>query len=151
MFYEARIEKIRHFENLQDLLLFKNGFCYNVLYTVYHDGQLFALANDQINASSLVEVAILNLSKGLQIESITLSWFEGDFESYLKKLFSLTEYVWCKKLKFKIYDNRIVHDVKQPLAFFECGCCGKGFKSDFKYQLQFDQDAGFGICKDCED
>jgi hypothetical protein len=33
-------------------------------------------------------------------------------------------------------------------AWFECGCCGSSFQDSIKFQKQFDQDTGFGICKE---
>jgi hypothetical protein len=45
----------------------------------------------------------------------------------------------------------IIDKVKgSEVAWFDCGCCGTRFKDNVKRQLEFGQDAGFGICRDCD-
>ncbi len=41
----------------------------------------------------------------------------------------------------------IIGNVTDEQGWFECGCCGTSFKDSIKFQQQFDQDTGFGICK----
>lgn len=149
MYYEGRISKIKHFNNLEELLnAISQNFFYNVLYTFNIDNTLYGFANDQRNCETICEAAILNLTNQTQIESVTLDWIKGDKIFYFTELFKNPSPM-KSSLPFKIIDNEIVQN-KPILSWFECGCCGTSFKSDYKYQMQFDQDSGYGICSECE-
>lgn len=150
MFYEGRIQKIKKFENLESLLgQISQGFYYELVYCFESNGKLFGLANDQRTCETVMEVAVLNLSDMVQIESVTLDWMDNkDWLDYFTHLFrSHTGFVI--PLNFTLRGTDIVSN-RPRLAHFECGCCGMGFQSDYKYQLRFDQDAGYGLCPDCE-
>lgn len=78
-----------------------------------------------------------------QTESITDAWC--DLQK-LKSIFKESE----KSDAIRRTVDLIIGKPKNQVAWFECGCCGKGFRDSVKRQSFFDQDAGFGICKDCE-
>ncbi len=150
MFYEGRIQKVKMFESLESLLAsISEGFYYDLLYCFEQDGKLFGLANDEISCESVTEAAIFNLTDRIQIESVTIGWMNKEnWLNYFTRLFK-SRTVFAKPLDFAVIEGKIVW-TKVHLAHFECGCCGQDFKSDYQYQQQFDQDAGYGICPDCE-
>lgn len=151
MFYEGRIQFIREYDSLESLLdAVSRIFAHNVVYCFRKDKQLFGIANDQRTCECVTEAAILNLTKMTQIESVTLDWLEQEnWLAYFTRLFNNPYTGFEKPLDFTISGNKITSD-KPRLALFECGCCGTGFHSDYQYQVKFDQDAGYGICPDCE-
>jgi hypothetical protein len=83
-----------------------------------------------------------------QIESITNGWIETaqELEQYLvhAEVDSPTAIEWA-------HASLIVDKpTGKEKAHFTCGCYGTGFNDNVKYQLTFDQDSGYGICKKCE-
>lgn len=151
MFYEARIKNVKEHQSLSELIEdISSCFYYEVLHTVKVDNTLYGFANDQTNCEGGLEVAVLNLSEGIQFESVTLSWLESDPHQYFSDLLSRTDHYMRKTLKFSITGSSIIHHQEKPQAHFECGCCGRGFQSDYDYQLKFGQDAGYGLCDRCE-
>jgi hypothetical protein len=149
MFYEGRIQTIKQFESLESMLsAIKAQFDYSIVYCFQHNGQLLGLANDASSCEAITEAAVLNLTTMKQTESVTLDWLKSDWLDYFSRLFNSEDFL-SKTLPFSIAGNKIVSE-KPRLAFFECGCCGSSFQSEYNYQLQFDQDAGYGICPSCE-
>ena len=117
----------------------------DVLYTFEHNGKTFGFANDETTCNGITELAILDIDKMTQIESLTIGWVKGD---KLKAVLNCCDNPCImKKTGLVIKDGEII---KQPKSMYECGCCGNGFYSTHKEQAKFDQDSGYGICPDCE-
>jgi hypothetical protein len=90
------------------------------------------------------EVAVIDLDAMVQIESITFGWVK-DLEG---KIWHLET---CETIDFNMGRTQFPLDDQglDTKAYFDCGCCGKRFKSTIRIQKQFDQDAGYGICPTC--
>lgn len=92
-----------------------------------------------------VELAVIKETTDgdyLQIETITNAWVETAEE--LAKSFNEANYPMGKA-------NLTIGKAEPSReVWFTCGCCGTGFKGILAYQLKFDQDNGYGICKGCE-
>ena len=107
------------------------------------DRRLAVVADNHCN-NSFLEVAVIDLNRNVQIESITAGWCNEDqLRQHLET---------CETTDFLMS-----HDVTLPLdgvggdtpASFECGCCGSDFESTYAEQRKHDQDNGFGICPRC--
>lgn len=121
------------------------GLYTSVLYQFEHNGKKYGFANDASNCEGITELAILDMEKVIQIESLTIDWVKGN---KLKAILDCCENpAMQKQTGLVIKDNEII---VQPNSIFTCGCCGTGFYSTQKVQSKFDQDAGYGICKECE-
>ncbi len=110
-------------------------------------GRRLAVVADNHCDNSFLEVAVIDLDRKIQIESITAGWCKSPEE--LAKYF----------VKCETGDFFMRTDVTLPLdgkgqdtrATFECGCCGTGFDSTYEKQRRFDQDNGYGQCFECGD
>lgn len=82
-----------------------------------------------------------------QIESITNGWIEtaDELEQYLVNAENEPMTVLWSPAQL-IVDK----PTGSEIATFTCGCCDSSFKGNIKYQLSFDQDSGYGICRKCE-
>jgi len=91
------------------------------------------------------EVAVIDLDNMIQIESITFGWCK----SLREKILCLKK---CETTHFRMGKTRFPLDGEglDELAHFTCGCCGSWFESTPRLQRRFDQDAGHGICQQCE-
>lgn len=117
----------------------------DVLYKFEYKGKNYGFANDGSNCNGITELAILDIDKMTQIESLTIGWVKGN----------------KRKAVLECCDNPAIHKntgieinlqneiTKQPESYYTCGCCGTGFKSTHKEQSKFGQDTGYGICDDC--
>lgn len=104
-------------------------------------GTLCAVNDDHIDGF-WGEVAVINLSTNEKIESITFAWVET-LDEKIKHLED------CGTGAFKIGTIVTVPmdgAGQDALAWFECSCCGTGFKSTINKQKKYDQDAGYGRC-----
>ena len=110
------------------------------------NGKFYVVSDSHIDDSAFAETALLQEinSEFFQIESITAAWIKSVKE--LAACFSKTETDPPIKRKTQL----IVGKPTNQIAWFECGCCGTGFKANVAEQLEYDQDAGYGICPDCE-
>ncbi len=110
------------------------------------NGKFYVVSDSHINDSAFAETALLQEidSEFFQIESITAAGIKSAKE--LAACFSKTETDPPIKRKTQL----IVGKPTNQVAWFECGCCGTGFKANVAEQLEFDQDNGYGICPDCE-
>lgn len=104
--------------------------------------------NDQhIDTSERIkEVAVLikdAAGQHYQVESLTTDWMHPE---ELRVWINEHVGLGLEHAPFK----RKVDFGPDRQAWFTCGCCGTGFQAVVKYQQQFDQDAGYGICKKCE-
>ena len=80
-------------------------------------------------------------------ESITIPWCkDSEIEEFIIEFQNVEETI--KTYSIDLTKPTVVNNVN-ALVFFDCGCCGSGFKSTIEEQQQFDQDSGFGICPSC--
>lgn len=108
-----------------------------------HGRRLAVVADNHCNDPWL-EVAVIDLDRGLQLESVTAAWCN---EEQLRGCFEE-----CETDDFVFRRN-----VRLPLdgengdtpASFECGCCGEDFQSTYAQQRRFDKDYGYGVCSKC--
>lgn len=147
MHYETRIHTPREVANsLQAAQHIKSRTvaCHEALTWVRDDGvKIFAVADCIDNP--FFEVAIIKQEEKntfIQIESITAGWCDTPEV--------LAEYFENANENMGTAQLLINAPTENATAWYSCGCCGAGFKSNVKYQLQFDQDDGYGICTRCE-
>ena len=110
------------------------------------NGKFYVVSDSHIDDSAFAESAVLQEidSEFFQIESITAAWIN----SPRKLAFHFRSAETDPPIKRKT--QLIVGKPTNQMGFFECGCCGTGFKANVAEQLEFDQDNGYGICPDCE-
>lgn len=79
-------------------------------------------------------------------ESLTVDRIHIEEMSHLITQYCNSSFEDIKKSLFasKTSFNNIEKEV-----YFNCGCCGEGFKSTISKQEKFDQDSGFGLCDEC--
>ena len=108
-------------------------------------GKFYAVSDCHIDNSSFAETAFIQEinSEFFQIDSITTAWVKST--QILAQLFIDGETEPPIKRKTQL----IVGKPTNQKAFFTCGCCGNQFHGIVAEQLEFDQDEGYGICKDC--
>ena len=110
------------------------------------EGNYYLLVSDvNVNSSPFAESAVIRESDMMQIESLTIAWMESTEEVERYLIDSCIEPHVMGKASLIIGTP-----TEDAIGYFECGCCGNGFKSGVKYQLSFDQDSGYGICPKCE-
>lgn len=114
-----------------------------------HNGvQWFIVSDTHADDSAFGESAIIVHAHGhyIQVESFTIAWMK-DIDQLVSDLENLyDETTWpIKKPVNLILD--IIEGTE--MAQFDCGCCGTRFKGNVKEQLEYGQDAGFGICDNC--
>lgn len=151
MFYESRTHELLQVSSpLEAAQKIKNHDVSGYQVLAYQiDGSTYLAVNDaHIDDSNFAETAVLKqLEDGtyLQIESITAAWIKT--AEQLAQYFADAAKEPCLPHKANI----IIGKPKgNETAYFTCGCCGEGFRGNVKAQLEFDQDAGYGICPNCE-
>lgn len=95
------------------------------------------------------EVAVFLIMDGLyyNFESITVPWCTDDaLMGYIRSYQDMDKVRETYALSF---DNPDVINDTDTRVYFDCGCCGSGFRSTIKIQARFDQDSGYGICPSC--
>ncbi len=95
------------------------------------------------------EVAVLIIRGGryYPLESITIPWCTDD---ELKGFILSFQDIRAMQDTYSLtFDNPVAINDIDTLVYFDCGCCGTGFKSTIKIQAKFDQDSGYGFCSDC--
>lgn len=149
MYYETRIYKPEQVTgSLEAAERLKSGkiYAYEALTYKTPKGDVFIVDDSHCDRPFLEVAVILNNGVGMrQIESITAGWINTAPE--LAKYFDDAISEPCDMGKASLNLNHA--DVNET-GNFECGCCGSYFKGNVKYQLQFGQDNGYGICKSCE-
>lgn len=108
-------------------------------------GRRLAVVADNHCNNPWLEVAVIDLDRSYQLESITAGWCDTDTE--LKGYFEKCEtgdFVFRREIRLPL-DGK---DDDAP-ADFECGCCGEGFESTLREQRKYDQDNGYGQCPSC--
>jgi hypothetical protein len=149
MYFESISHQLRNVSNAcEAAMLIKSGeaLSYEAICWTSENGTFLAVSDSHIDDSSFAETAILmkDGEQYRQVESITVAWIDdvADLENYFSK--SETDILDMGIVSL------IIGEPTDQTANFECGCCGCGFVSSVKYQLTFDQDAGYGICTACE-
>ena len=110
-----------------------------------NNGRLLAVVADNHCNDPWLEVAVIDMQRNCQIESITAAWCNSTEDL-------ARHFVTCETTDFIFRTNVTLpldnHNADTP-ASFQCGCCGTFFKSTYAEQRQYDQDNGYGICPDC--
>lgn len=149
MYYEARTHRLKNVASPTEAAnLLKSGELSTCEVTTWIDSetteQVFAVPDGHIN-NMLSEIALLIKREDnyYQIESLTNSRMSeealaNDFANFPSEpsIFKKTQLI-------------VGSPTAEQTAYFECGCCGKSFNDNVKKQLEFDQDAGYGICDSC--
>jgi hypothetical protein len=108
-------------------------------------GRRLAVVADNHCDNPWLEVAVIDMERNCQIESITAGWCKTTEEL-------AGHFVTCETTDF-IFKPRITLPLDNrngdARASFECGCCGTFFQSTYAEQRKYDQDNGYGICPDC--
>ena len=149
MYYESISHEIVQVANATEAASkIKTGktFSYQALSWENANGRFYVVSDCHIDSDAFAETALLQEidSEFFQIDSITAGWINSKEE--------LTRY-FVNSVKFPPIKRKTQLIVGKPTnqkAFFTCGCCGNRFHSDVAYQMKFDQDNGYGICKNCE-
>ena len=109
------------------------------------NGRRLAVVSDNHCDDPWLEVAVLDIDRNCQIESITAGWCKSAEQL-------ATYFATCETTDFIFRPS-----ITLPLdgqngdtpANFDCGCCGTSFKSTYAEQRKYDQDDGYGICTAC--
>ena len=149
MYFESRLNSIKNVTNLsidEQVKAIKQLCIGNAIKIC----NVLWVNDESPSGTCIMEVALLYEfpNKTVQFESITVDWCN---DLQIKKFiidFGNTELL---KSEYRIDNlNPIKFNDQKALSWFDCGCCGTGFKSTMTYQRKFDQDAGYGICPDCD-
>jgi len=149
MYFESRFNRINNLSNAS-ITEQSNNIKKLSIGQAVKIKNLIWVNDENPSGTGIKEVAVLYQlnTKTIQFESITVDkCSQLRIENYIKQYSDFTilkdEYNIEKRSAIRFND-------KEAMNWFNCGCCGTGFKSTIKYQQQFDQDAGYGICSDCE-
>jgi hypothetical protein len=147
MFFESRVYEIIEKDNTQEVVNYLKSDdwqSYQAVGCKNKNGDLVLAVPDGHIDSPIDELAIVNQTQHRQIESLTWGWLKDDeCLRYIEDCFNSD--INMGKAYVASKPSEIVNQM------FICGCCGEDFLSDGEYQERFDQDAGYGICPDCED
>ena len=149
MYYESRLSHVRNIDHLslnQQARKIKNLYIGQALQI----GNVIWVNDANPSGTGITEAAVLYQSedKTVQFESITVDWCS---ESEIKIFIREYENIEYLKSEYHITElEGIAFNSQQQLTWFDCGCCGSGFQSTIADQRKFDQDAGYGICPNCE-
>ena len=149
MYFESRTNKIFDATNLninKQTEKIKNLEICNAIKI----GNIIFVNDENSSGTGIKEVAALyeNSNKFYQFESLTIDWMnDKEIQNCIKK-YADTNYL-IKEYNIESKKPTNLNDENQ-LNYFNCGCCGNFFKSTIKKQKIFDQDAGYGICSNCE-
>ena len=145
MYYEARTHSEVKFENItQAVEAVKTGKVERSQVPTFPVAKhkVYLVDDGHINDTRFAEVAVLvewEASIGIiQIESITGKYLT---ENMILQAAATPPIQSVAQLVFT--------PTGKEDAWFVCGCCGEDFKGNVKKQLEFDQDAGYGICDGC--
>lgn len=146
MYYEAISHRSITVESAQEAAtrIHEGNVCScDALIWTAHDRKMCAVADGGLNRPWM-EVAVIDLNRKLQIESITFGWID----TLAEKIHHLE---LCETTEFVMREARLPLDGEgeSKLANFTCGCCGEWFESTIEEQRVFDQDEGHGQCPSC--
>lgn len=148
MYFESIVHRIRKAVDAEDAARLLKGGAepYEAIEWENENGCFLAVSDTHIDDIPFGETALLQRKEDryYQIESLTVAWMsETELVKQLRR-FETSPSVWVEK-------NLIVDKPhKDDKAQFICGCCGEWFTGNVTYQLDFDQDSGYGICNNCE-
>jgi hypothetical protein len=148
MYFETTMHTTRAVENAQTAAqLIKKREAYNFEALIWTGkGRRLAAVADNHCDNPWLEVAVIDMDRKCQIESITADWCRSTEElaTHLATC-ETTDFVFRRNITLPL-DNQN----GDTLANFECGCCGSFFQSTYAKQRKYDQDDGYGICPDCD-
>lgn len=115
-----------------------------LIWTAPNGRRLAVVADNHCN-NPWLEVAVIDMDRSVQIESITAGWCDNahQLSTYFENC-ETTDFLMRSDISLPL-DGR----GGDTLADFECGCCGESFESTYEKQRRFDQDNGYGICPSC--
>jgi len=147
MYFEARMHTTRAVPDaLTAAQLINDGEARTFDALIWNaSGRRLAVVADNHCDDPWLEVAVVDIDRRCQIDSITAGWCKGAEQL-------ATYFAACETT-----DSIFRPNIALPLdgkndntpAYFSCGCCGSSFKSTYAEQRQYDQDDGFGICHAC--
>jgi hypothetical protein len=144
MYYETREHRFKDVANALEAARYIKESSERSICDAVRFGDKVVVADAHCD-SPFFEVAVLRQlgeNDFQQIDSITAGWVKTTEE--------LAKYFETANENMGKANLTIGSFAPTKMAYFTCGCCGNGFKSNAEYQKQFDQDAGYGICKPCE-
>lgn len=149
MFYESITHKVTPVvDSAEAAQRIKSGSIYSfeALSWENKNGKFYVVSDCHVDDSPFAETAFIQEinSEFFQTESITAAWINS--AEKLAHTFVSTE----TDPPIKRKTHLILGKPTTQMAYFECGCCATSFKAVVAEQLKFDQDAGYGICPDCE-
>lgn len=111
----------------------------------YQLGNIIFVDDQSPHGTGILEVAVVDQERG-KLESITVGWCRsvGEVLRYFRECLLPDAPVVNKNCRVPLSGTEI------KIVHLECGCCGQSFSDDYHAQKRFDQDTGFGICKDCQ-
>jgi len=143
MNFENRVNNIVPGESVEQIA--KAFFTHTWERHGYSLGSVIFVDDSSPTGTGVLEVAVVDQVRG-KLESITVGW--------CKTLDQVVEYFReCLKPDAPVVNKNVRVPLKESDIVFvslECGCCGQPFKDSYQRQKKFDQDSGFGICKECE-
>lgn len=149
MYFETVVHEIKQVANATEAAeLIKSGSIasYVALQWESEHGTFLAIDDAHIDDSAFAETAMIQKrgDEYFQVESITSAWCSL---KELKESLKRTE-------NEPAINKKVILNIDKPdpkaIAGFTCGCCGEYFRDFVEKQLKFDQDSGYGICKECE-
>ncbi len=148
MFYQAISHKTRHVPDAGAAVAaieFARDFD-AIVWIAPNGRRLAAVADGNINGvgNPWNEVAVIDLDRKVQIESITFG--------ALTPIERINELMRCENTEFVMCGPVALPmdgEGEDTPARFVCGCCGESFVSSLSQQKKYDQDAGFGMCPRC--
>lgn len=149
MYFEARTHRRRDVASAAEaarLIHTKQAReCEALIWRTADGRELAAVSDVHIDCRPFGETAVLDLSAGVQIESITMGWIDSEAEK-LRYLVECETEQPAMRRAVRLPLDGTNEDLK---AWFGCACCGESFQSTIKAQRVYDQDSGHGICPGC--
>lgn len=147
MYYESRRYTSRKVSDASEAatLIFAGLPTYTAVRWTTSDGRdLVAVDDMNINGPAWFELAVIDLTNKVQIESITKGWVDN--AEILARDLAL-----CEGSGYSMGPAVLALDGEggDNKATFTCSCCGEGFESTIAAQEKFDQDTGYGYCLSC--
>jgi hypothetical protein len=147
MYFETTMHGSRPVESAYEAArLIKEGDVrdYDALIWTGQGRKLAVVADNHCN-NPWLEVAVIDLDRNCQMESITAGWCEtADKLADYFLTCETADFVFRREISLPLDGKNA-----DASANFECGCCGTSFESTYEKQRRFDQDNGYGICPGC--
>ena len=147
MYYESKMHTRRPVADANEAARLihsrEAGDCDALVWSAADGRELCAVGDYHCN-NTWFETAVIDLTHGVQIESITMGWVdsEGEKAQHLRE---------CETCDFRMGKAALPLDGQgaDAMAHFECTHCGEGFNSTIAKQRKYDQDNGYGVCPEC--